>query len=176
MLTLTSTFVQNRKLRHLHGLSLRNLTFPDTSWKSGTSTDDEGLLQSWQSPTKLRALQENPKLEHSHSSTDLPMRSGSVNSQTMQSGLLADSKAFDPQDNKPRSSTPKRPQAGKLRRRSTLNWAGASPEVRQKKLEDVMGARMGDTFLSIHVDIEEEPIYISEVVDRAMVREPCSSE
>ena len=76
----------------------------------------------------------------------------------------------------PRSSTHKRPQAGKLRRRSTLNWAGASPEVRQKKLEDVMGARMGDTFLSIHVDIEKEPVYITEVVDRAMVREPCSSE
>ena len=41
--------------------------------------------------------------------------------------------------------------------------------MRQKKLEDVIGARMGDSFFSLHVEGEDEPVYISEVVSQAMV-------
>lgn len=44
-----------------------------------------------------------------------------------------------------------RPQMGKLRRRSTMEWAGSSPQQRQKKLEDVSATRMADVFFSLHV-------------------------
>jgi hypothetical protein len=64
---------------------------------------------------------------------------------------------------------PERPANSKgMRRRSTLEWSGANPLTRQKKLEDITGSRMADTFFTLHVDDEEEPAYISEVVERAM--------
>jgi hypothetical protein len=55
-----------------------------------------------------------------------------------------------------------------LRRRSTLEWMGANPLTRQKKLEDITNSRMADTFFTIHVHGQDEPVYISEVAERAM--------
>lgn len=55
-----------------------------------------------------------------------------------------------------------------MRRRSTLNWANATPQVRQKKLEDVARSRLADTWFSLHCDGTAEPIYVSEVVEKAM--------
>jgi len=66
-----------------------------------------------------------------------------------------------------RSSAELRPSLAKLRRRSTMEWA-ASPHVRQKKLEDVAARRMADVFFSIHVEGVEEPIYVSEIVEKTM--------
>ena len=114
---------QNRKLRHLTGIYVRNLTL---SRPRGRTIDDGALNKS---PQKLEALRE-PQLHHAHSSGDL-----------------------------------RRPP--KLRRTST-NWAGASPGFRQKKLEDVTDSRMADTFFSLHCASQEDPIYISEVVEKAM--------
>lgn len=113
---------QNRKLRHLQGIYLRNLTL---SRPRGQTIDDAALNKT---PQKLEALRE-PQLHHAQSSGDL------------------------------------RPP--KLRRRST-NWVGASPDLRQKKLEDVIDSRTADTFFTIHTKGQEDPIYISEVVERAM--------
>lgn len=45
---------------------------------------------------------------------------------------------------------------------------GASPGLRQKKLEEVIDSRMADTFFTIHCEGQEEPVYISEVVEKAM--------
>lgn len=113
---------QNRKLRHLQGIYLRNLTL---SRPRGRTIDDAALNKT---PQKLEALRE-PQLHHAQSSGDL------------------------------------RPP--KLRRRSTV-WSGASPGFRQKKLEDVIDSRMADTFFSLHCEGQEDPIYISEVVEKAM--------
>lgn len=63
---------------------------------------------------------------------------------------------------------PTRPGGGKLRRRSTLHWTGASPSVRQKKLEDLASERMADTWFSVHCKGIDEPIYVSEVMDKSM--------
>jgi hypothetical protein len=93
---------QNRKLRHLKGIYLRNVTLPDRHVEIGS----------------------NP-------------------------------------------ATPTRPK--QPRRRSTI-WAGASPLVRQKKLEDVIDGHMIDVFFSLHV--QDELLYVSEVVERAMVGAP----
>jgi hypothetical protein len=49
-----------------------------------------------------------------------------------------------------------------------LEWMGANPLTRQLKLEDITNSRMADTFFTIHVDSQDEPVYISEVAERAM--------
>lgn len=56
----------------------------------------------------------------------------------------------------------------KLRRKSTLNWSNAPPRIRQNKLEDVARERMADTWFSLHCAGLEEPIYVSEVINKAM--------
>lgn len=117
----------NRRLRHLQGIYLRNLT---TTRPRGHTIDDAALNIS---PSKLAALRE-PQLHHAQSSESL--------------------------------NTKTRP--GGKRRRSTI-WAGQSPAYRQKKLEDVIGGGMADSFFSLHVEAMDEPIYISEVVQKAMV-------
>lgn len=71
----------------------------------------------------------------------------------------------EPQLHHARSSGDLRPP--KVRRQST-NWVGARPSVRQKKLEDVIDSRMADTFFTLHCEGQKDPIYISEVVERAM--------
>lgn len=55
-----------------------------------------------------------------------------------------------------------------MRRRSTLNWANAPPETRQKQLEDVVAEILADTFFSLHCAGIQEPIYVSEVKQKAM--------
>jgi hypothetical protein len=49
-----------------------------------------------------------------------------------------------------------------------MEWTNASPLTRQKKLEDITAGRMADTFFTLHVETQEEPIYISEVAEKAM--------
>jgi hypothetical protein len=60
------------------------------------------------------------------------------------------------------SSEDLRPPAA--RRRST-NLASA-----QKQAEDVFDSKLADAFFSLHVQGRDEPIYISEVEERATVR------
>ncbi|KAF7856971.1 hypothetical protein EAF04_009731 [Stromatinia cepivora] len=115
---------QNRKLRHLQGIYVRNLTL---SRPRGKTIDDAGLNKS---PQKLEALRRESQLHHAQSSGDL----------------------------RPSART----------RRSSSNWVGASPAIRQKKLEDVRDSRMADSFFTLHCAGQDDPIYISEVVEKAM--------
>lgn len=64
-------------------------------------------------------------------------------------------------------TTKARPE-GRLRRRSTLHWTSASPRMRQSKLEDMVVNRLADTWISIHCSGVDEPIYITEVIERSM--------
>jgi hypothetical protein len=129
------TAYQNRKLRHLQGISLRNLSLSHPNRRHRGSTNDDGFLpQSWKSPAKLLAQQEQHQLGHSRSSTDL----NTLN-------LAAASGDTDRT-----SDVPDSPTVTRLRRRSTHNWSGASPSTRQKKLEDVTSGRMADIWFSIH--------------------------
>lgn len=68
----------------------------------------------------------------------------------------------------PSSTQNSKPRISKLRRRSTLNWTNALPDVRQKRLEDVTARKMADTWFSLHCAENCEPFYISEVVEKAM--------
>ncbi|KAF2733917.1 UV radiation resistance-associated gene protein [Polyplosphaeria fusca] len=148
----------NRKLRHLQGITIRNLTLtPTPSRQHGKTIDDEAIPSTLKSPTKALALRESRGLAHSRSSSDLKSSEGDPK---------RSSRHLTPQSS-PTKST--RPGAGKgMRRRSTLEWSGATPLVRQRKLEDIARDRMADTFFTLHVDGDAEPVYISEVAEKAM--------
>lgn len=118
---------QNRKLRHLRGIALRNLVL---ARPRGQSIDDAALNKS---PAKIEALRNASRLHRALSSEDL------------------------------------RPPTG--RRRST-NLANTSAASRQKDIENTFDNRLADAFFSLHVEGEEEPIYISEAAERATVRLP----
>lgn len=116
---------QNRKLRHLRGIYLRNLSFVRPR---GRTIDDAAINKS---PGKLETLRETQQLHHALSTENL-----------------------------------RRPRE---RRRST-NLSNASPFTRQKRLELAVENRVADAFFSLHYDGEDDPIYISEVAERATVR------
>ncbi|KAF2182052.1 UV radiation resistance-associated gene protein [Zopfia rhizophila CBS 207.26] len=148
----------NRKLTHLQGITIRNLTLTPIPTRSrGKTIDDEAIPSTLRSPTKVPAQRESKGLAHSRSSSDLRSTEAAV-------------RRSNGDIHAPISPTkPSRPPMAKgLRRRSTMEWSGASPLARQKQLEDVTGGRMADTFFSLHVDNLEDPIYISETVQKAM--------
>ncbi|KAF6238349.1 hypothetical protein HO173_003629 [Letharia columbiana] len=144
----------NRKLRHLLGISLRNLTLSSLRSRTRRKTlDDEFLPHALKTPAKLLSQREN-KLEYSRSSSDLKS--------PPKANVLAEA-----EDSK--NDAPARPKPPiKPRRRSTLNWTNAPPSVRQTKLEDVARERMADTWFSLHYSGIDEPIYVSEVIEKAM--------
>lgn len=125
---------QNRKLRHLQGVFLRNLSF-DRVVHGSKATDDSAVKHS---PGKVESLRQNAQLHHSASSED----------------LLA--------------AAATRPAAGG-RRRST-NLSSAMPFVRQRHAEASIERRVADVFFSLHVGGEDEPVYVSEKGERAVVR------
>ncbi|KAH7355966.1 UV radiation resistance protein and autophagy-related subunit 14-domain-containing protein [Pyrenochaeta sp. MPI-SDFR-AT-0127] len=148
----------NRKLRHLQGITIRNLTLTVTPARlRGKTIDDEAIPSTLKSPTKALALRESKGLAHSRSSSDLQ---------------AADDGARRSHGRLREPTTPTkapRPAFGKgLRRRATMEWTNASPLSRQKKLEDITAGRMADTFFTLHVDDQKEPVYISEVAEKAM--------
>ncbi|GAB7357921.1 hypothetical protein MBLNU230_g0088t1 [Neophaeotheca triangularis] len=164
----------NFRLRNLHSLSLRNLSFnPSSPTRQRRGTiDDDALPNSLVSPAKLVALREKKALGHSRSSSDLrrvPENAAQSESEYTDpqraNGGLKSSKAAG-ENGGPR--TPTRPSLGKMRRRSTLEWANASPQTRQEKLEQVTSERLADVFFSLHVEGVKEPVYVSEVAEKTM--------
>ncbi|KAJ4305922.1 hypothetical protein N0V90_001455 [Kalmusia sp. IMI 367209] len=148
----------NRKLRHLQGITIRNLTLaPTPSRLRGKTIDDEAIPSTLKSPTKTLALRESKGLAHSRSSSDL---------KASEDAAMRNNRRLEPQ--LPSSRLTRPDMRGRLRRRSTLEWTGANPLTWQKKLEDITDSRMADIFFTLHVHDQEEPIYISEVAERAM--------
>ncbi|KAJ5122538.1 hypothetical protein N7526_009475 [Penicillium atrosanguineum] len=137
-------YASNRKLRHLHGISVRNLmvTAPPTRGR-GKTIDDDDIPNALKSPAKIMAQNESRSIHPSRSFTDLKSRAT---------------------QEKNEDKKPKRLQS---RRRSTMFWNDPNPRTRQIRLEDITKNRMADTFFSIHCEGIDEPIYISEVVDKA---------
>ncbi|KAI9793086.1 MAG: hypothetical protein M1816_000984 [Peltula sp. TS41687] len=150
---------QNRRIRHFHGLSLRNLRVVASAPKK--TNDDYGRTTSSHSLLLGAKDDAYTKLESQSSH---------------EAGVLADTTPSAKEDRLSNSSNGYAPQqkrpslAHARKRRSTLIWAGKTPEVRQRKLEDVIGNSMPDTWFSLHCDdgVLEEPVYVSEVVPEAM--------
>ncbi|EAW13184.1 putative UV radiation resistance protein (UVRAG) [Aspergillus clavatus NRRL 1] len=140
-------FPSNRKLRHLQGVSIRNLVItPPLSRARGKTIDDEEIPNSLQSPSKILAQSAIRPLHISRSFTNLP-------SVPITNGDNPDTNEHQP--------------GSRLRRRSTLPWNDPNPRTRQVKLEDITKIRMADTWFSIHCDGIDTPIYVSEVVENA---------
>ncbi|KAA8621507.1 uv radiation resistance protein [Pyrenophora tritici-repentis] len=148
----------NRKLRHLQGITLRNLTLTPNPPKSrGKTIDDEAIPSTLKSPTKALAQRDTRGLAHSRSSSHLNTTDDNVR--------RSNGGAREP------GTTDKAPRPGYgtgPRRRSTLEWANSSPLTRQKKLQDMTAGRMADTFFSLHIEGHDDPVYISEVAEKAM--------
>ncbi|KAG5923709.1 hypothetical protein E4U42_004861 [Claviceps africana] len=130
---------QNRKLRHLKGLSLRNLSFAPATSPSAHPLDDAAAVGSPNKPKKLGKLHETGQLQSSPSSENLHL-----------DRLRSDSK-------RPRVQP----------RRSSWSLVHASPLTRQKNLESLVDRSVGDVFFSLHVPDCDEPVYISEVRSRS---------
>lgn len=139
-------FPSNRKLRHLQGISIRNLVVNPPNRTRGKTIDDEDIPNSFQSPSKVLAQDANRCLNHSRSFTNLK----SINAAS---------------DSRIRNEQP--PPLRQPQRRNTLPWSDPNPRTRQVKLEDIMRSRMADTWFSIHCDKVEKPAYVSEVVKDA---------
>lgn len=151
----------NRKLRNLVSISLRNVTSasPDSPKGQRVKTnDDDALPQSLRSPSKIVALREQKSLGHSRSSTDL--RSLSEDAVVEGAESIDDTAIANgsPKANKQRqrpnttaTTSPKRPDLRRMRRRSTLEWASSTPTKRQQRLEDVVSEHLVDTFFTLHV-------------------------
>lgn len=155
---------QNRKLRHLRGLSLRNLTFAPAHLRSA---DDASLGARLGSPqhqrAKLEVLRESGQLQHSRSSGSL--RADSLR-QSVSDGFASPAQASSSLT----VPVETRPSLQRGRRTSlSLSAHFASPVARQKRLEEQVDAAVADVFYTLHVHGEPEPIYISEVGERSAV-------
>ncbi|PLN78434.1 hypothetical protein BDW42DRAFT_202128 [Aspergillus taichungensis] len=144
----------NRRLRHLHGLSLRNLvlTPPNPSQRKKT-IDDEEVPNALQSPFKRLALDARSAIPQSRSFTNLPAAG-------------ADGHKDKTPVHRPATSPAYRP----VRRRSTLPGTDPDPRTREGQLQAITRSRMGDTWFSLHTEAEPEaapPVYVSEVVENA---------
>ncbi|EXJ78889.1 hypothetical protein A1O1_09291 [Capronia coronata CBS 617.96] len=151
----------NRRLRHLHGISLRNLhvTAPIPRSRAKTITDDDAPY-SLASPSK-RALQNDSKpLTQSRSFTDLH---SALDEPSNPAALHKAATSYEKHE-----IQSDRPGGGRLRRSSTLHWASASPRARQSKLEDILVSRLADSWVSVHCPGVPEPVYITEVIESSM--------
>ncbi|KAF9893239.1 hypothetical protein FE257_011663 [Aspergillus nanangensis] len=137
----------NRKLRHLQGISVRNLVVTPLSRARGKTIDDEDIPNSLQSPSKLLANDVNRSLQQSRSFNNLKS-------------------SFASDESHSRREPPPLPRPPK-NRRNTLPWSDPNPRRRQVKLEDIMRSRMADTWFSIHCEGADAPVYISEVANNA---------
>lgn len=155
------------KLRNLSSISIRNISLsasasPKVTRRSrGKTIDDDALPQTLQSPAKLVALRERAlegrELEHSRSSADLRAANG-----TALKGSAVDAKEEvggtsagvirNGSPSKSKFATPRPRMPGRLRRRSTLEWAHSTPHRRQERLTKALEERMVDIFFSLHVE------------------------
>ena len=129
-------------------LSLRNLTLdPPTpsSRRRGKTIDDDALPNTLRSPAKMVALREQRTLEHSRSSENLKRVQESqsdVESAVVGNGSPVKAGA----KSRPALARPK------ARRRSTLEWANATPQRRQEKLESMTEEKLVDCFFGLEVE------------------------
>jgi len=49
-----------------------------------------------------------------------------------------------------------------------MEWTSGNFQQRQKRLEDLSASRLADVFFTLHVAGVEEPVYVSEVVEKTM--------
>lgn len=155
------------KLRNLTSIAIRNISLstpvsPKSTRRSrGKTIDDDAIPQTLQSPAKLVALRERELegrgLEHSRSSADLrAANDASLNGTAVDDGTEPDGTGTtvtaSGSPSKGKLATPRPRMPGRMRRRSTLEWAHSTPQRRQERLARALEERMVDVFFSLHVE------------------------
>ena len=132
----------------------------------GKTIDDDAVPHTLKSPAKIVALRESKALEHSRSSSDLrAVAEGDDESAIiLPPANVTPVKALALQKHATPRSPPIHPSLSLARRRSTLDWANASPQARQQNLEDIIAKRMADVFFSLHVEGIEGPMKLRPAV------------
>lgn len=160
----------NRKLRHLKGLSLRNLCFAPTQLRTA---DDVAIHRSSAAAAaaaaRLGPLRESN--EDSFSALSVSQHQKLHASRSFENlrrhGMVEEGEgngARSPSSS-PSPARPRLPQ----NRRTSLSLGHPNAAVRQKKLESLVEANMGDVFFSLHVNDTAEPVYVSETRERSAV-------
>ena len=96
-------------------------------------------------------------MEHSKSSGDLKAVSGQYGSSIKPGSVVQTD-----------GSVATRPSYTTMRRKSTHNWGTTTPDIRQKKLEDVINDKLPETFVAMYPIGSNHPIYISETITKSM--------
>ena len=110
------------------------------------------------SPSKILAQREG-RLGHSQSFADL--KSSAIEQEGLEGSANGNAANGSPQKGKG-----KRRQT--LRRRSTLSWSHETPENRQRLLQEAVIGRRLDSFFTLQLAGNNEPLYISEVKHKSM--------
>ncbi|KAF8460481.1 UV radiation resistance protein and autophagy-related subunit 14-domain-containing protein [Kalaharituber pfeilii] len=133
-----------RKLRHLNGIAIRNISEKPVARPRGRSNDDASIAASWRSPSQILSSKEEAALTHSKSSSDLHF------------AAMAQQHA----------ATPSNTMKGRRRRSTWLDLD--DPLALQKMFEEAPTTRLPDTFFTLHhASLGENPIYISEIVSKS---------
>ena len=152
---------QNRRLRHVQGISLRNLAFTQPPAGSRRKiVDDEDIPSTFKSPTKTLLLRDPRSLEHSRSSADI--RSATLADRTLpgNKNLKNFIRRSDNRDFQPNTRT--------LGGSNTAGGTDLSLPFPPNPSENAVAEKLGDLFFSLHCHGLEDPIYVSEVITRTM--------
>lgn len=138
------TFEQNRRLRHLRGITVRNISLDAAPRRArGKTIDDEALPFTLNSPTKLQAIFEHHHPGHSRSHSDLSALKDQFN-QPFSTDVVSQRL----------NGAPKRPSMSKTRK-SSFGWGALGSTQRQESLEDAVQKHVVDVFFTVHAVREE---------------------
>lgn len=135
-----SSYMQNRRLRHLSGISIRNLAFNTSPPRArGKTFDDEAVPHTLKTSAKLLAVSEGNSLSHSRSFSDLSAQGNSnISPETSIRPLDTHRLSFG---------------SGHSRPKPTLQRVNTSPKQRQDTLKDAVSRRTADVFFSVHCNV-----------------------
>ncbi|KAI5811113.1 UV radiation resistance protein and autophagy-related subunit 14-domain-containing protein [Peziza echinospora] len=139
-----------RKLRHLNGIAIRNVSEIIPPRPHGKSNDDTSIAGSWRSPKQILSVQEEAAIQHSRSSSDLVSMSIAAQASSGSGGGPPASLRIP----------------GRRRRSTRVDME--DPLSMQKFFEEAPSTRLPDTFFTLHhASVGEEPLYISEIIKKS---------
>jgi len=139
----TTNLSQSRRLRHLQGITLRNLILvPAEKGTKGRAFDDEALPFSLKSPAKLLAIKEHKAFGHSRSHSDIKLKDKSDYVPSAPSSQSTETAKL---------SSPQRPTLGKTPRKSFMEPSLQGAKTRRDKLDDAIVRHIAEIFFTLHV-------------------------
>ncbi|RMD43576.1 hypothetical protein DV735_g1589, partial [Chaetothyriales sp. CBS 134920] len=171
-------FNWNRRLRHLHGVLLRNVHTSAVASRAPAKTiTDDDVPYNLETPTKRALKNESRRVSHSQSFTNLAAAAAAATA-------AVNTPAATPPRHRapPASSTTGTPSqlegksparqanASLRRRRNTAQRNATGARTQQPKTDDAVSDGLPDTWFSLHSKNKQlkEPIYVSEVMEKSI--------